>query len=220
MTGANLFSAGSARMKAGLLAFAATAVLVVSQARAADAVDASQPAALIQTSSQSLLKSLDANREVYRKDIKQLYKLVDEVFVPHFDVDFAAQQVLGKHWRTATPEQRKRFIAAFYQSLLQTYGDSLVEFTGDRMKVLPFQGDAAAPRATVRTEVRRSNGAAVAVNYSLRKMPAGTWKVWDVVIEGISYVKSFREDYGLEVDQKGLEPLIQRLEANAKGGKA
>ena len=142
--------------------------------------------------------------------------------MPHFDVDFAAQQVLGKHWRTATPEQRKRFVAAFYRSLLQTYGDSLVEFTGDRMKVLPFQGDAAAPRATVRTEVRRSNGAAVAVNYSLRKMPAGDWKVWDVVIEGISYVKSFREDYGLEVDQKGLEPLIQRLEANAnaKGGKA
>jgi phospholipid transport system substrate-binding protein len=222
MTGTEIFSAGSARFKAGFVAFAAMAVLVASQARAADAVDASQPAALIQTSSQALLKSLDANREVYRKDIKQLYKLVDDVFVPHFDVDFAAQQVLGKHWRTATPEQRKRFIAAFYRSLLQTYGDSLVEFTGDRMKVLPFQGDAAAPRATVRTEVRRSNGAAVAVNYSLRKMPAGDWKVWDVVIEGISYVKSFREDYGLEVDQKGLEPLIQRLEANAnaKGGKA
>jgi phospholipid transport system substrate-binding protein len=138
------------------------------------------------------------------------------------DVDFAAQQVLGKYWRTATPEQRKRFVTAFYRSLLTTYGDALVDFTGDRMRILPFQGDVTQPRASVRTEIRRSNGASVAVAYSLRKDAAGTWKVWDVVIEGISYVKSFREDFGLEVEQKGLEGLLQRLESSAAkpGGKA
>ncbi len=69
---------------------------------------------------------------------------------------YAAQQVLGKHWRTATPEQRKRFTDALYKSLLTTYGKALLDFTGDRMKVLPFQGDAAAPIApacvpTIRT---------------------------------------------------------------------
>ena len=83
------------------------------------------------------------------------------------------------------------------------------------MKVLPFQGDPAQPRASVRTEIKRSNGATVAVNYSLRKDAAGVWKVWDVVIEGISYVKSFREDFGLEIDQKGLDALLQRLESSA-----
>ena len=184
-------------------------------AQAAQAIDASSPQALIQSSSNVLLADLDANREKYRKDITQLYKVVDTTFLPHVDVDFAAQQVLGKHWRTASADQRKRFVTAFYRSLLTTYGDALLEFTGDRMKVMPFQGDPAQPRASVRTEIKRSNGASVAVAYSLRKDAAGVWKVWDVVIEGISYVKSFREDFGLEIDQKGLDALLQRLESSA-----
>jgi phospholipid transport system substrate-binding protein len=65
----------------------------------------------------------------------------------------------------------------------------------------------------VRTEIRRSNGSLVAVNYSMRKTATGEWKAWDVVIEGISYVKSFREDFGREIEQKGLEAVIQRLES-------
>ncbi|MBK9252979.1 MAG: ABC transporter substrate-binding protein [Proteobacteria bacterium] len=203
------------RARAGLALVMLLGVLQARATFAADAIDASRPQALIESSSRVLFADLDANRAKYRKDISQLYKVVDTVFLPHVDVDFAAQQVLGKHWRTATPDQRKRFVAAFYRSLLTTYGDALVDFTGDRMKVLPFQGDASQPRASVRTEIRRSNGASVAVAYSLRKDAAGAWKVWDVVIEGISYVKSFREDFGLEVDQKGLDALLQRLEASA-----
>lgn len=182
--------------------------------QAAAAIDTTSPQALIETSSKALLADLDANRAQYRKDISGLYKVIETVFLPHVDVTFAAQQVLGTHWRTATPDQRKRFVDAFYKSLLTTYGDALVDFTGDRMRVLPFQGDAAAPRASVRSEIKRSNGAAVAVNYSLRKLDGGEWKVWDVVIEGISYVKSFREDFGLEIQQKGLDALLQRLETS------
>ena len=197
------------------LLLAVVAGFGASPVQAAEAIDASKPQALIESSSKLLFADLDANRAKYKKDITQLYKVVDTIFLPHVDVDFAAQQVLGKNWRTATPEQRKRFVTAFYRSLLTTYGDALVDFTGDRMKVLPFQGDASQPRASVRTEIRRSNGATVAVAYSLRKDAAGAWKVWDVVIEGISYVKSFREDFGLEIDQKGLDALLQRLESSA-----
>ena len=128
---------------------------------------------------------------------------------------YAAQLVLGPHWRTATPEQRKRFIDAFYHSLLRNYGSALAEFTGDNLKVFPANVDPSADRATVRTEVKRSNGTRIPVNYSLRKTPDG-WKAWDVVIEGISYVKSFREDFGAEIDQRGLDAVIERIE---KGGK-
>jgi phospholipid transport system substrate-binding protein len=202
------------------LVLLAAIALPANSAFAAAAIDASNPQTLIESSSKSLFADLDANRAKYRKDVTLLYKVVESIFLPHVDVDFAAQQVLGKHWRTATPDQRKRFVTAFYRSLLTTYGDALVDFTGDRMKVLPFQGDVAQPRASVRTEIRRSNGASVAVAYSLRKDAAGAWKVWDVVIEGISYVKSFREDFGLEIDQKGLDSLLQRLESSvAKVGK-
>jgi phospholipid transport system substrate-binding protein len=178
---------------------------------AQDAIDNSTPQKLVETSARVLLADLDRNRAAYRKDIEGLYKVIDSKFLPHVDVQFAGQQVLGKHWRTATADQRKRFIDAFYRSMLTTYGNALLEFTADDLRIKPFRGDANAERASVDTEIKRSNGAAVAVQYSLRKTPDG-WKVWDVVIEGISYVKSFREDFGLEIDQKGLDALLARLE--------
>jgi len=207
------FSRGSGSIR--VMAIAMLLLLVAPFARAAATIDSSSPQQLIESSSKAMLADLDANREKYRRDKKALYKVVDEKFLPHVDVDFAAQQVLGKHWRTADATQRTRFVTAFKQSLLETYGDALVEFTADRLRVLPYQGDPAADRGTVRTEIRRSNGSLVAVNYSMRKTATGEWKAWDVVIEGISYVKSFREDFGLEIEQKGLEAVIKRLEAGA-----
>ncbi|MET0282403.1 MAG: ABC transporter substrate-binding protein [Steroidobacteraceae bacterium] len=199
--------------RAGLVAGLLLALAPLAGLQAAEAVDNSTPQKLIESSSKALLADLDANRAAYRKDISQLYKVIDTTFLPHVDVQFAAQQVLGKNWRTATAEQRTRFTTAFYRSLLTTYGNALLEFTGDSLKVLPFQGDVNAATASVRTVIKRSNGADVSVNYTLRKVQGSAWKVWDVVIEGISYVKSFREDFGLEIDQKGLDSLLTRLEA-------
>jgi phospholipid transport system substrate-binding protein len=174
------------------------------------------PSEIVEGVAQAMLEDLDANREAYRRDPSKISALVEKHLLPHFDTPYAAQLVLGKHWRTATPEQRQRFTDAFYKSLLRNYGSALSEFTGDRLKVFPLQADPAADRATVRTEVKRSNGTRVPVNYSLRKTADG-WKAWDVVIEGISYVKSFREDFGAEIDQKGLDAVIERIE---KGGQA
>lgn len=173
------------------------------------------PGELVDGVAQAMLKDLDANRAAYQKDPSKINALVEKHLLPHFDTQYAAQLVLGKHWRAATPEQRRRFIDAFYQSLLRNYGSALADFTGDKLKVLPANVDPNADRATVRTEVKRSNGTRVPVNYSLRKTADG-WKAWDVVIEGISYVKSFREDFGAEIDQKGLDAVIDRVE---KGGK-
>jgi phospholipid transport system substrate-binding protein len=198
-----------------LMVLAGAPVLPVATAAAATTaagVDTSGPAELIRSASDVMLKDLDANRAAYRKDRTKLYELVDRVLLPNFDVNFAAQQVLGKYWRTADAQQRDRFVKAFYRSLMQTYSDAMIEFTGDRIRFLPFQGDPAATRATVRTEVRRDGGSSVKVNYTLRKTEAG-WKAFDVVIEGISYVKSFQEDFAAELDQKGIDSLTQRLES-------
>ena len=175
-------------------------------------VKADDPGKLVQSSAEGMLKDLDANREAYRKDPSKVNALVDKWLLPHFDTAYSARLVLGKHWKDASEDQRKRFVNAFYQSLLRNYSSALVDFTSDRMKFLPAQVDGDA--ATVRTEIKRSNGTRIPVNYSLRKTN-GEWKAWDVVIEGISYVKSFREDFGAEIDQKGLDAVIQRIE---KGG--
>jgi phospholipid transport system substrate-binding protein len=158
---------------------------------------------------------LDKNRPVYAKDPAKLDALVANVLLPNFDSEYSARLVLGQTWRTATPDQRKRFVDAFYHSLLRNYGTALLNFTADKFVILPYKGDPADTTATVRTEVKKSSGENVPVNFSLRKTESG-WKAWDVVIEGISYVKSFRTDFGAEIQQKGLDEVINRLEADGK----
>jgi phospholipid transport system substrate-binding protein len=198
------------RLAIAIAALLLPAALVVA-ARAAESVPGPAPQELIETTARRLLEALDADRALAKQDPARVRKLVDEILLPHFDTDYSARLVLGKHWRTATPEQRQQFIDAFYQSLLRNYGSALADFTADRLSVLPFRGDLASGQAVVRTEVKRSNGQRVPVNYSLHATPQG-WKAWDVTIEGISYVRNFRNDVGAEVDQKGLDSVIKRLE--------
>jgi len=169
------------------------------------------PDQLVANSAKRMLTELDANRESYRSDPAKLDALVGNVLLPNFDTEYAARLVLGQTWRTATADQRKRFVDAFYHSLLRNYGAALVDFTADRFIILPYRGDPGDTIATVRTQVKRSNGETVPVDFSLRKTDSG-WKAWDVVIEGISYVKSFRTDFSSEVQQKGLDEVISRLE--------
>jgi phospholipid transport system substrate-binding protein len=210
-------------VQAGFIA----SLLAAGSAQAADAakpaptttVDTSGPSQLIESSANILLTGIDQHREEFRKDPTGLYALVESSLLPYFDTPYAAQLVLGQNWRAATPDQRKRFVDAFYKSLLYTYGDAMIDFTGDRLKVFPTKVGPEEVRATVRTEIKRSNGTKVGVNYQLRKVN-GIWKAWDVVIDGISYVKSYREDYGAEVQQKGLDAVITRLESRAQSAKA
>jgi phospholipid transport system substrate-binding protein len=175
------------------------------------------PQELVEQSAKRMLEELDKNRQMYIKDSSKLDALVGNLLLPNFDTEYAARLVLGQNWRTATPEQRKRFVDAFYHSLLHNYGAALVNFTGDRFVILPFKGDPSSNTATVHTQVKRESGEKVPVDFSLHKTDAG-WKAWDVVIEGISYVKSFRTDFGAEVQQKGLDEVINRLEREGKVG--
>lgn len=175
------------------------------------------PQELVENSAKRMLVELDKNRAMYQKDATKLDALVANVLLPNFDTEYAARLVLGQTWRTATPEQRKRFVDAFYHSLLHNYGAALVDFTADRFIILPYKADPKDTTATVRTEVKRESGDKVPVNFSLRKVD-GVWKAWDVVIEGISYVKSFKTDFASEIQQKGLDEVINRLETEGKVG--
>jgi phospholipid transport system substrate-binding protein len=186
-------------------------------APAAGTAEGPGPTEVVQAAAQGMLVDLDKDRDAYRRDPAKVGQLVDKFLLPHFDTEFSARLVLGMHWRTATPEQRKRFIDAFYHSLLTNYGSALVDFTADRLKIFPTTVDPGATRATVRTEIKRDNGDRVAVNYYMRKTAQG-WKAWDVVIDGISYVNSYREDFGAQIEQQGIDAVIQRLESGAKPG--
>lgn len=173
------------------------------------------PTEVVQAAAQGMLSALDKDRDAYRKDPARVADLVNQYLLPHFDTDFSARLVLGQYWRNATAEQRKRFVDAFYHSLLNNYGSALTDFTADRLKIYPTKVDADAQRATVRTEVKRDNGDRVSVNYYLRKTPEG-WKAWDVVIDGISYVNSYREDFAPQIESQGIDAVIKRLDAGEK----
>ena len=199
-----------------LVPMIALAWLPLAAAAQQAAVPGPGPQELMQDTAQRMVDALDEDREGYRKDPQRVSALVDQILLPHFDTQYSAQLVLGKHWRGASAEQRQRFIDAFYHSLLNKYGKALADFTSDRMTILPFKGDPSEGRAIVRTEVTANDGTRVPVNYTMRATPQG-WKAWDVTIEGISYVKNFRTDIGAEIDQRGLEAVIARLESEAGG---
>jgi phospholipid transport system substrate-binding protein len=194
---------------------AQTAPAPAAPAATAPAAAAQGPADVVQAAAQGMLNDLDKDREAYRRDPAKMAQLVDKYLLPHFDTQRSAQLVLGKYWRTATPEQRQRFIDAFYHSLLTNYGSALAEFTSDRLKIYPTNVTPDARVATVRTDVKRDNGDRVSVNYNRVRTPQG-WKAWDVVIDGISYVNSYREDFGAQIEQQGIDAVIKRLNSGEK----
>ena len=202
---------------AAALAAAAWLIQTPVPAAAAAAPQAAQeqPSQVIESAANDMLKALDGNREAYRRDPAKIQGLVDQYLLPHFDTQFAAELVLGRAWRTATPQQRQRFIDAFYHSMLNNYGSALIDFKSNMLKVYPTHYPPGTQNAVVRTEVMRTNGSPVSVIYYLRMTPQG-WKAWDVHIDGISYVMSYRQDFQSQIAQQGLDAVINRLEHGEK----
>lgn len=161
-----------------------------------------------------LAEQMDGRQDELAADRQSLYALIDEILLPRFDRKFAAQLVLAKHWRSADKAQRDRFIDAFYQALLRRYADGLLEFEQDRVTVLPFRGDLSKPRAKVRSTVLLNDGSKVAVDYELVKRDSG-WLLFNVVIEGVSYIRNYRTELDSEIRRSSLGAVIERLEGEA-----
>lgn len=193
-------------------AFLAVVVLLATGYSAAIAADT--PNTVIEESVALLSENLSGRQEELAADRKALYAIIDTILLPRFDRRFAAQLVLAKHWRTASEEQQTRFIEAFYQALLRKYSDGILEFDPNMITVLPFRGDTSKKRAKVRSSVAMDDGSKVAVDYELVQRKAG-WLVFNVVIEGVSYVRNFRAELDSEVRASSLDAVIERLEKEA-----
>lgn len=170
---------------------------------------------VIKGAADALAVALKDDRETLESDRQALYGVIDQILSPRFDEKYAAQLVLGKHWRSASDVQKSAFIDAFYQAMLRRYADGVLQFDEERLKVLSYKGgDEKRKRTTVKTLVYLDDGSEVPVNYGLVLRKAG-WKVYDVTIEGISYVRNFRTELNAEVSAKGLDSVIQRLQGEA-----
>jgi phospholipid transport system substrate-binding protein len=172
------------------------------------------PNFVIEESVTLLTDKLDGRRDELAEDRAALYEIIDEILLPRFDRRFAAQVVLAKHWRTASEDQQTRFIEAFYQALVRKYADGVLEFDPDMITVLPYRGDAEKKRTRVRSTVDLDDGSKVSVDYELVKRKAG-WLVFNVVIEGVSYVRNFRAELDSEIRESSLDAVIARLEGEA-----
>jgi phospholipid transport system substrate-binding protein len=159
---------------------------------------------------------LEGRRNELSKDADALYALIDEILLPRFDRRLAAQQVLAKHWRAASEEQRERVVSAFYSVLIQRYADGILEFEHDRIEVLPFRGDLKRKIVTVRTRVDIEGGKNVSVDYKMVPHDSG-WIMFDVSIEGVSYIRNFRAEFDSEINATSLEEVIVRLEDESSG---
>ena len=172
------------------------------------------PNAVIEDSVALLTDQLDGRRDELAADRQALYEIIDDILLPRFDRRFAAQVVLAKHWRTASEDQQTRFIDAFYQALVRKYADGVLEFDPNMITVLPFRGDETKKRTKVRSTVDLDDGSKVSVDYELVKRKAG-WLVFNVVIEGVSYVRNFRAEFDSEIRSSSLDAVIERLESEA-----
>ena len=172
------------------------------------------PAAVIESAVSLLAEKMNGRHDELATDPAALYALIDGILLPRFDRKFAAQMVMAKHWRIADEAQQERFIEAFYQALLRRYANGILEFNQERVTVLPYRGDISKPRAKVKTTVVLDDGTKVAVDYELVKRDVG-WLLWNVVIEGVSYVRNFRAELDSEIRSSSLDAVIERLEGEA-----
>ena len=203
------------------LAFAT--VVVGAPAFAQDAATAAAPAAVQQTPVQivqgiadQLATAIEGHRDELKRDKEKLIAIIDDVFLPHFDIDYASILVLGRHAREATPAQRDRFAKAFYNSITHRYAEGLLNYTRGKVKVLPFNGDLNDKRTVVRTQVVLDDGKLVSIDYAFRKSRSGDWKAYDVIIEGISYVTNYHNQVDAEIRKVGIEQLITNLETQGE----
>lgn len=192
----------------------ALAVLALVTLAATAGAEGLTPNQLVEQTAETLASRIDGRAAELSANPPALYALVDEVFLPVFDTDYAGRLVLGKHWRTASAAQRQAFIDAFYDFLLRSYAKYVVRFQKDKVRVFPPGKQSAPDRAVVRTEMTLSDGTRVPVNYSLYKTPKG-WLAYDVRIEGISYVQNYRNQFNAEISAKGIDAVIARLKADA-----
>ncbi len=191
-------------------------VILLATFLASGAAVAQSPNDLIDGAIVELTEGLDGRRDELAADREALHALINEILLPRFDRRYAAQLVLGQHWRAASAEQRERFVDAFYNAMLRQYADGVLEFQPDRIEVLPFRGDDTQRRTTVRTMVMLDDGQRVPVNYGLVKRDEG-WLMFDVTIEGVSYVRNFRAELDSEIRAGSLDSTIARFEREAVG---
>jgi phospholipid transport system substrate-binding protein len=174
------------------------------------------PEQVIRDASELAMEAIENRREELAADREALFQLIDDILLPRWDRQYTGQLVMGRYWREASPEQREAFINGLYGDLVDTYGEAILQYDSNRLRIRGTRGNQQEGPVMVDTEVRLEDGTPVPISYRLR-IHEGEWKVYDVVIEGRSYVTAYREQYAREFRSKGVDGVIRELRGGAAG---
>tara|TARA_Y100000741_G_C18221303_1_gene545984 strand:- start:368 stop:958 length:591 start_codon:yes stop_codon:yes gene_type:complete len=171
------------------------------------------PDLFLKNSVKEISAFISENKEVLDSDENFLRSKVDELVIPKLDIELMSKIVLGKkHWTTMSTSQKKRFQQAFRGLMVSTYMKSLTSFDGEKIKFLPYEKGKRNDVARVKS-VYLLNEGELHVSYSLKMNQSGSWKVYDINIDGISLLRNYRSDFRSHIDRKGMDSLIQDLES-------
>ncbi|AIC10159.1 MlaC/ttg2D family ABC transporter substrate-binding protein [Xylella fastidiosa] len=195
--------------------------MMLAQASSIAEVNQGQASKMVIDSSARVLSTLEQQRAQFRQDPKALRQFMETEFTTIFDRDYAARLVLGKYARNASDTDVKLFADAIGENLMQRYGNALLTFEGKPSFRAKSESRLPGNRnVRVSTELIRSGADPVAVDYLLRNVN-GQWKIFDVMIEGISYVQTFRNQFDAPLRQKGIAQVAAELRSgNLQVGKS
>jgi phospholipid transport system substrate-binding protein len=168
------------------------------------------PDALVKQTADDVLTIIKNDKEIQAGNQQRLFAVAEEKILPNFDFDRVCRMVLGKNWKSATPEQQVTFQKEFRSLLLRTYASALGKYKDQVIEYKPMRSEPDAKNVSVKTLILQAGGQPVAVDYSLVKGTTG-WKVYDIVIENVSLVTNYRSQFSTEIRQNGLDSLNKKL---------
>ena len=170
------------------------------------------PDALVKRVTQEVVTIIKSDPKVQAGDQARIREVIESKLLPNFDFQRMTALAMGRNWRTATPEQQKALVEQFRTLLVRTYSGALTQYRDQTMDYKPLRADANATEVTVRTEVVRQGQAPVPIDYSMAKGASG-WKVYDVIVGGVSLVTNYRDEFNEQIKSGGIDGLIKTLQA-------
>jgi|ERR671915_466249 phospholipid transport system substrate-binding protein len=168
------------------------------------------PEELVKKITTEVLEAIKTDKQLAGGDRQKALKLAEEKILPHVDFEEATRLAVGRGWAQATPEQKKKLVAEFRNMLVRTYSNAIQPYEGQQIKVMPVRMKPGDTEVTVHNQFIRSGAKPVLLDYSMRKTDKG-WKVYDIVVEGVSLVLTYRSEFDAIVKQEGVDGLIKRL---------
>jgi phospholipid transport system substrate-binding protein len=190
------------------------ALLLCAFAPAAQAQEA--PDAMVKRVSQDMLATIKGDPLIQAGNEARIREVIEVKLIPHFDFPRMTALAMGKNWRAATPEQQQRLADEFKTLLVRTYSGALTKYRDETIDYKPLRMNPSDTDVTVRTVVVKSGGQPIQIDYSLTKGADG-WKVFDVVIGGVSLVTNYRDEFNSQVQNGGADGLIKTLSDRNKG---